>query len=49
MEYSSTDIASYLNLNIQDYSFLMALTGVLTGFTFLFFACFLAIEIGKGK
>lgn len=45
--YSSNDVASYLNLNVQDYNFLMALTGSLCGFTFLFFACFLAVLIGS--
>ncbi len=45
--YSQNTMATYLNLAIQDYSFLMALTGAMCGFTFLFFACYLVIRIGK--
>jgi hypothetical protein len=45
--YSSNDVATYLNLNIQDYNFLMAFTGSLCGFTFLFFAVYLAVLIGS--
>lgn len=33
-------------LTTTDYSFLMALTGSLVGFTFLFISCFLAVLIG---
>lgn len=42
--YSQINMASYLGLTLQDYSFLMALTGAICGFTFLFFACYLVTK-----
>lgn len=45
--YSQNNMAIYLNLSVHDYSFLMALTGAICGFVFLFFASYLVIEIGK--
>ncbi len=47
MQYSSTDISSYLGLSLEHYNFLMALTGSFVGFTFLFFSCYIAINIGS--
>lgn len=49
MSYSPNDISLYLNMHLEDYNSMMALTGILCGFTFLFFACLLAVNIGKGK
>lgn len=47
--YDSQTIANYLNISLEDYSFLMALNGSLLGFIFLFFAIQLSISIGGKK
>ena len=35
------------NLNVDDYIFLMGLTGVLVGFIFLFFVIYIVVEVAK--
>jgi len=47
--YSSQDIANYLNMNLQDYNFMMAFTGSLIGFVWLFFAVYIVVSIGGKK
>lgn len=43
----SSDNSNYYGMTKEQFTFLMALTGSLCGFTFLFFACFLAIGFGR--
>lgn len=44
---SSIDNSNYYGMTKEQFTFLMAFTGSLCGFTFLFFACFLAIGFGR--
>lgn len=47
--YDSQQIATYLNMTLEDYTFLMALNGSLVGFIFLYFAIQIAVSIGGKK
>jgi hypothetical protein len=47
-DYNATQVAESLGLYYQDYNSMMAMTGVLIGFTFMITAVFLTIYITVG-
>lgn len=47
--YDATTNADQLGMYYQDYNSMMALTGILIGFTIMIGAIFLTIKVGSGK
>ncbi|WP_170170148.1 hypothetical protein [Malaciobacter pacificus] len=46
--YDATATAQQLGLQYSDYNFLMGLSGILSGFIFLFFVLYITIIVAKG-
>lgn len=43
-DYNATAVADELNLDYNDYNYLMAVTHILVGFTIMFFTIFVSIK-----